>query len=292
MSSFNIAFLFGFVVCFVFYILVSASLYKPFNMPESVANLKRENNALKAQLSTMADEIAKLKETIQQHSNGAVSPASEEGARSVEFLSKEYDDFNRFRAEAKKDLQRLSAKLTELKIRIDAIGNAVDEFQEYCFLYNVKIVGVPETPNESTASTSMLCLKLFKEMGADVLISDIDTAHRVPSRKNNGKPKPIVCRFVRRLAKEIVMNHRKDACGVNPVAIGLPEDASLRAARIFDHLSPRMQTVLFESRKFKEQHCYQYCWSKGSAFYLRKDASSRAIKVKSLDDLLELQNGG
>ena len=151
---------------------------------------------------------------------------------------------------------------------------------------------MPETPNESTASTNMLCLKLFKEMGADVLISDTDTAHRVPSRKNNGKPKPIVCRFVRRLAKEIVMNHRKDACGVNPVAIGLPKDASLRAARIFDHLSPRMQMVLFESRKFKEQYCYQYCWSKGSAVYLRKDASSRAIKVKSLDDLLKLQNGG
>ena len=87
MSSFNIAFLFMFVVCFVFYIRVLASSYKPFNMPESVANLKRENNALKAQLSTMADEIAKLKETIEQHSNGAVSPASEDGARSVEFLT-------------------------------------------------------------------------------------------------------------------------------------------------------------------------------------------------------------
>ena len=63
---------------------------------------------MKAQLSTMADEIAKLKETIQQHSNGAVSPASEEGSRSVEFLSNEYDNFNRFRTEAKMDLQRIT----------------------------------------------------------------------------------------------------------------------------------------------------------------------------------------
>ena len=65
---------------------------------------------------------------------------------------------------------------------------------------------------------------------------DIDTAHRVPSRNNNGQPKPIVCRFVRRLAKESIMNHRKDACKLNLASVGLPEDASLSAVRIFDPL--------------------------------------------------------
>ena len=45
------------------------------------------------------------------------------------------------------------------------------------------------------------------------LIFEVDTAHCVPSRSNNEKPKPIVCRFVRRLAKETVMNHRRDSYG-------------------------------------------------------------------------------
>ena len=98
-------------------------------------------------------------------------------------------------------------------------------------------------------------------------------------------------KFVRRLAKESVMNHRKDACKLNPTSVGLPEDASLSAVRIFDHLSPRMQTVLFEAKKFKEQHHYQYCWSKGSFVYLRKDPTSRAIKIKALGDLLNLGSG-
>ena len=49
------------VVCaFVF-------LYNYSTMPESVTVLKKENNALKAQLSSMSDEIAKLKELIQRH---------------------------------------------------------------------------------------------------------------------------------------------------------------------------------------------------------------------------------
>ena len=115
---------------------------------------------------------------------------------------------------------------------------------------------------------------------------DIDTAYRVPRRNNNGKPKTIVCRFVRRLAKESVMNHGKDACKLNPASVGLPEDASLSAVRIFDHLSPRMETVLFEAKKFREQNYYQYCWSKGSFVYLRK-----AIKIKDIGDLLNQGNG-
>ena len=88
------------------------------------------------------------------------------------------------------------------------------------------------------------------------------------------------------------MSVRKDICRVNPAAAGLPEDSSLSTARIFDHLSPRMQTVLFEAKKFKEQHRYQYCWSKGSFVYLRKNTSSRAIRIKDLDDLGRLQTEG
>ena len=83
----------------------------------------------------------------------------------VGFVSNEYDDRYRFRTEDKNNLQRLSAKLTEIKIRIDAIGNSVDEFQVDSFQYNVKIVSVREKPSESTALTSKLSLKLFKENG-------------------------------------------------------------------------------------------------------------------------------
>ena len=97
------------------------------------------------------------------------------------------------------------------------IANIIDEFQDHSFLYNIKVVGVPEiSVDESAASTSKLCLNIFKEMGANVTVNNIDIVHRVPSRNSNGKPKPIVCRFVRRLAKDMVMSVRKDICGVNP----------------------------------------------------------------------------
>ena len=55
-----------------------------------------------------------------------------------------------------------------------------------------------------------LCAKkLFQELGAEVFLSDSEIAHRVHSRQQNGAWKPIICKFVRCLAKASVMKHDK-----------------------------------------------------------------------------------
>ena len=151
-------------------------------MPESIANRRKENIDLKSKVSTLREEISRLKDLIQQQSSSA-APSAKEKSHSLEFLSKEYDDFLLFKTIAHKELQRLSSQLSEVKTRVDAIANAIDEFQEYSFQYNVKIVGVPEMCSDEAASTtSKLCVKLFKEMGENISIQDIDTAHRVAQR--------------------------------------------------------------------------------------------------------------
>ena len=103
-------------------------LYNYSTMPESVTVLKKENNALKAQLTSMSDEIAKLKELIQRHSDsGTVLPR--EGAQCVEFLSKQYDDVHLFRGIAKDELQLLSTKLEALKARLILLGMLLTKFK-------------------------------------------------------------------------------------------------------------------------------------------------------------------
>ena len=155
-------------------------------MPESIANLTRENNDLKSKFSTLTEDFSRIKDLFQQQSSSA-APSAKEKSHRLEFLSKEYDDFHLFNTIANKELQRLSSKLSEVKARVDAIANAnanaIDEFQENSFQYNVKIVGVPEVCSDEAASTtSKLCVKLFKEMGENISIQGIDTAHRVSQR--------------------------------------------------------------------------------------------------------------
>ena len=132
-------------------------------------------------------------------------------------------------------------------------------------------------------------VKLFSDMGADVSLYDIDIAHRVPQRNATaGAPKPIICKFVRRLSKEAVMARRNDTCKADPSSLGFGEGVSLSSVRIFDHVTPKMQYFLTEGTKFKGQNNYQFCWTKNSCIYLRKDGSSRALKIRDIADLTRL----
>ena len=84
----------------------------------------------------------------------------------------------------------------------------------------------------------MILLVLFVLCYSQWVVRDIDTAHRVSQRNNAGNPKPLVCRFVRRLVKESLMSLRKEINDVTPAAVGLPEGSLLSLVRIYDHLSP------------------------------------------------------
>ena len=278
-------------------------------MPDRISVLKQENASLQANVKSLSQEIAALKVIIEQHDARTASRSGEsaegleaprdktEEEHSLFYLSKEYDDLNSFRNTTKLELQRLSKRLAEISAKIDNIAQAIDEFQEYSYRYNVKIVGVPEkrtATKETSDETSTLCVALFGAMGVDVSLSDIDTTHRVPSRNNprqEPKPNPIICKFVRRLTREKVMARRSDACKVDPAALGFQDTQSLSAVRVFDHLTPRSQEILFEANKFKIQNHYKYCWSKNGAIYLRKEDESRAVRIKNVSDFQAIATG-
>jgi len=73
----------------------------------------------------------------------------------------------------------------------------------------VKLVGVPSLEqHESGYETSQLCLKIFHAIGVNIKTCDIDIPHRVTlchTASAEGRPKPIVCKFTRRLTRDQVM---------------------------------------------------------------------------------------
>ena len=137
---------------------------------------------------------------------------------------------------------------------------------------------------ESAEETSSLCVKLLREMGAEVTIHDIDMAHRVPTREAHGGPKPIVCKFVRRLARNMVIN----------LSLTVYAQLTLALLKVLTYLTSGSLITLphecnrFSMKRFKTQHQYQFCWTKNFSVYLRKNAESRAVKIKHIDDLRQL----
>ena len=192
--------------------------------------LRKENQALRKELPDLKNQLKKINDGMSQEQQQTgqkekreTSPSKE---HSVEFMSHQFDDFTSFKSAATKQIQQLTKRVEEISIRCDRFSKSLDVFQEYSYHYNVKIVGLPTvTENETSDQTTHLCLKLFSalgrgegggggEGGEDVTVSDIDVAHRVPSRTASNRPNAVICKFVRRIAKEKVMAKRNAASNI------------------------------------------------------------------------------
>ena len=245
-------------------------------MPDTVKSLKLENEELKTQVNMLRKEFKNLEATLErciaqpEDTKNVHSSISNETSKSLDFLSNDYDELSSFHCEAKNEFVQLNKRLDNLTTRVDEIGEAIDNIERYSYQYNIKIIGIPALKSkESAQETSNLCVKLFKKMGVDITSQDIDIAHRVPSR-NPAYHKPKICKFTRRCMKEQVTIHRQDANKVEPTVLGLPSNASILNARVYDHLTPKVQKLLTEAKKFQQQYAYRFCWIKNLTIYLQK----------------------
>ena len=196
------------------------------------------------------------------------------------------------------DLQQVKSRLLKISERCEEIAKFVDNAEDYSYQYNVKIVGLPETmPNESATTTTNLCLKLFSEIGAtDITLQDIDIAHRTPSRNPSpDKPNAIVCRFVRRLAKNRVFENKKfvsrltvEQLGIDQFGLDSARSLHDLRIRIVEHLSPREQTLFYNAKKFKNENDWKFCWFKNGSVFLRETEGSRIFKLYNLEQLSNL----
>ena len=176
--------------------------------------------------------------------------------------------------------------LNVLSKRVEEIGKSIELIQRYSYQYNVKIVGLPEIKaSESASDTTTLCLSLFQAAGVEISIQDIDIAHRIPTRNATSSLRPVVCKFTRRIAKEKVMNVRKDAYKVTASSIGLPADCTLENVKLFDHLTLQVQQLLADTKKLQTRNGFRFCWCKNFTIYLRQTEDSRPIQFKTLDEL-------
>ena len=249
----------------------------------------------KESLKQLSEDVSRNNQSREQ--DGACS-VMRETEKSVQFLSDQYDQLNAFRNKAEKKLKEISEWLDNITYRCQAISDAIDDIVDYSYQYNMKIVGVPEaSEKESAETTANLCLKLFHALGVkDISMQDIDIAHRVSSRRDTNRPKArdtnrpkaIICKFVRRMAKEKVMSARNEVKKIQPSQLGLQTELISRLG-LYDHLSPRLQTLFYEAKKYKIANEYKFCWTKNGAVFLRESDTSHIKRLNKLQDLITLQ---
>ena len=265
----------------------------------TTAKLRKENQQLKLDIAELQKKLEKVTDEISQRSdmtdqNGLHArkpPLSPGKEKSVEYISDQYDELVSFKNNTLKVLKDMKSQLGNIELKCDKISEAVDQMEEYSYQFNIKIVGMPQhNVLESAEVTSKLCLDLFKAIGVeDVSLQDIDIAHRIPARRQTDRPSAIVCKFVRRLAKQKVMAARLRVRNVQASQFGFSHDMDVGHLNIYDHLTPRLQQLLFEAKKFQVTNQFKFCWVKKNMVCLRKFEGDSVIRVNNLQDLLSLQ---
>lgn len=110
-----------------------------------------------------------------------------EQMKSLEYLSKEYDDSAIFRKQDGDKLNATEKTLSGLLTDVNKLSSAIDQVQEYSHSYNVGLVGVPELKQrESAYKTLQLFFKIFSAIGVVIKTYDINIAHRVTPRNAAG----------------------------------------------------------------------------------------------------------
>ena len=149
-------------------------------MPETLTSIKKENDALKRQIESLQKDFSKLQIMIESKESPKQDGTSKETQAqmhrfqtSLEFVSNEYDTLNAFQTEAKNEFKKLNSRLAEIATKVNDVGDALEQIQQYSYQYNIKIVGLPQQDErESACQTSFLCVNLFQSLGVDVNFND------------------------------------------------------------------------------------------------------------------------
>ncbi|CAH3148640.1 unnamed protein product, partial [Porites evermanni] len=135
----------------------------------TVSSLKKENDNLKDEITALKRKLEELQQSIKRQDPQVTTP--------------------------------VTPKFAVIPSR--KVGDSIEQLQRYSFQYNIKIICHQESETrESASQTASLCINLFKVAGIEISNRDIDIAHRIPTRTATSGPRPIVCKFKRRIVKE------------------------------------------------------------------------------------------
>ncbi|KAF0299760.1 hypothetical protein FJT64_027593 [Amphibalanus amphitrite] len=162
---------------------------------------------------------------------------------------------------------------------------AINELEQYSRKNNVVISGLHEHQNESPAG---MVVELGRILDVDIRPGDIDAAHRF-GRPNNGKPRPIVVRFVTHTKRDQFYRERKNLRDTAPPNDSMLTRRMLKDVFVADNLTRYNSAVMFAARELKREGRIGSCWTDSGKMKVKTGGRDSPTKiVRSAADLRRL----
>ena len=242
------------------------------------------------------DEMKEMIKELKEQMIAEMKILMSEMQKSIQFMSDKFDnvveELNYLKEENKKskaEIQLLQKANRNLQEQLTNIGKTyskdnlkLDDLEQYGRRQNLEFHGIPYKPNENT---DYLIQQMAKKLNVKLDEKDISISHRLPTRHEQQegeklKSPPIIVKFCCQKKRNEIYDKRKNVLQIKD--FGIPEMTELF---INENLTAYRKSLLFEARKLKKLHDYNYIWTKMGEVLIRKNSNSKVLKITTNEDL-------
>lgn len=224
---------------------------------------------------------SQINEDDNEISNNAIYKTLKEMEKSLDFMSTQFEQLRKENEEIKQMLKENEKENQELKERINILETTVDEIERENIKNNIIINGI-EMQNKQE-NTKEIVSKLINKLN----ISPKDKIEKCYRKNEQQENSPIVVELKSEEAKAEILKARKTIGAITT------KDCLLKGkeSQIFinEQLTSRLNKIFFHVRELKKNKKITYAWTRDGNVYAKKTATSQKIKIKTNEDLLNLQ---
>lgn len=185
-----------------------------------------------------------------------------------------------------KNFEELSNEQMNLRKDLTSVEITMEILKQKAIGCDVVFTGVPDSENLNTLNTVKCILNKY-----DVKLIEVDyhKLYRLKSRGNTSKYTPICLELNSKTLKGVIMAQRKK---LGPVLLSQLDSKiskeDVRKIFVKHRLTPYFSTLLKEAYQFKDKYRYKFAWFQDSEILLKKDETSKPLRVVSSQDLVLL----
>ena len=249
--------------------------------------MKADLNNLKSGQKEIVNEMRELREEISTTKKKVL-----EVEKTVKFLNEDFEDMKKDNNDFKTQIEFVKKQNKQLSLAVEKIEDdgelsmKVNQIDNFLRRQNIEIQGIPATENENLEKIVTNVLKLVDPR---IERKELVSFRRMkPSGMVNEKKKafnPILVKFRSFEQKVKIMKGKKNLADANFSNVG----KNVERVFINENLSAFSRDLLYHTRRFQKANEWRFSWSSGGNILLREKENSKAIVIRCVKDLENLQ---
>jgi hypothetical protein len=202
--------------------------------------------------------------------------------KSVEFMGKQFDNFNSKVDSLINEIKKLKIENEKMKNdtnyllkEISIINFKIDIIEQTNLIKSIEVAGIPHTPNEN-------CTEIVKEIGlkTNTVINVVEANRQF---FNNNSNSIIIAKLETiDMKKTLIKNSKITKISANNICSAWPDKNKIF---INERLTKERRSLFGKARAYGKEKNFKFVWVNNGDILMRKNENSKIQRIKNQQDL-------